>query len=308
MTHIKIFSNYNFLICGKEFEDEVCDFCYVDVFLENNEKCYLKFFPLEQSNFSIPFCICINNFENKVECDAQNIKIYKVLSHYEIFVEPYILNTKNSCTSKTLQIAKSTCKINVWENKIEFLTNKFCHSENISITSPSFESIGGCAIIYGKHKNSNACIIFCCNSKICKTIFYDQLEIDNKKLKLLCNLQTFPEHKVLQTYSFSENEFSLQDIELYCNPTQNRQQYPTEIIPYLFLECIRAKDFVFAKKFTSEALETFSANAYQNYFGDFERISLYSTKPLIYILYNNKTATVFEFNVNNDKITDINKI
>ena len=305
MMHIKIFSEYNFLICGKDFEDEICDFCYIDIFLDNNEKCYLKFFPLEQNNFSIPFCICLKHSDGIVECDAKNIKIYKVFLGYEIFVEPYVLNTKNSCTSKTLQLAKSTCKVNVWENKIEFLTNHFCHTENIAINEPVFESIGSCAIVYGKHNTSNACVIFCPTQKTCKTIFY---ELNGKKLKLLCNLQTFPEHKILQTYDFFENKFSLQDIELYCNPTQNRVQYPTEIIPYLFLECVRAKDFAFAKKFVCENFENFSANAFENYFGDFEHISLYSTTPLTYVIYNATNASACEFCVKNHQLIDINKI
>jgi hypothetical protein len=161
-----------------------------------------------------------------------------------------------------LQLAKTSCKINVWENKIEFLTNQFSHTENITITEPVFESINGTIIVYGKHNKTNACLLFCPTTKTCKTLLFEQLEFDNKKLKLLCNLETFPEHKILQTYNFSENKFSLQNIELYCNPKHYRQQYPTAIIPYLFLECIRAKDFGYAKKFVCESLKSFSGDTF----------------------------------------------
>ena len=76
MINIKIFSKHNFLVCGKDFEEELCDFCYVDVFLEDSEKCYLKFFPLFAQATSIPFCIYISVNANQIECDANNIKIY----------------------------------------------------------------------------------------------------------------------------------------------------------------------------------------------------------------------------------------
>ena len=207
-----------------------------------------------------------------------------------------------------MQLAKTNCKINVWENNIEFLTSQYCHTENITISNPVFENIGGCAIVYGEHKTSNACVIFCPNTKKCKTVLFEQIELDNKTVKLLYDLQTFPGHKVLKTYSLSETKFELQNFELYCTPDKSRKNPPSEIIPFLFLECIRAKDFCFAKKFVCESLENTSAASFEKYFGEFEHINLHSITPLTYVLYSSSNANVFEFVLQNDKITEINKV
>ena len=112
----------------------------------------------------------------------------------------------------------------------------------------------------------------------------------------------------MQTYRFLENGFILENSEIYQNPNQTKTTYPTEIIPYLFLECIRAKDFAGAKKFVDEKLTAFSKQTFENYIGDFEKIHLHSKKPLVYIIYNEQNASAFEFCLQNNKICDINKI
>ena len=308
MVNVKIFSDYNFLVCGKNFEDEVCSFCFVDIFLQDNEKCYLRFFPLNQPHASIPFCVYICANGNQIQCNCPNIKIYQVLSHYEIFVEPFTLNTNNNCLTHNLQLAKSTCKICVWDDKVEFITKQYCHTEHAYITNPSFENINSNIIVYGADNNNNTCLLYCPKTNKCEKILYSQLELSDKKLKVLCDISTFLGHKTLQTYCFSENGPMLEKSELYQSPNQTKTIYPPEVIPYLFLECIKAKDFAGAKKFVDENLTTFSKQAFEDYFGSFKKIHLHSTKPLLYVIYNQQNASVFEFCLQNNKICDINKI
>ena len=308
MINIKIFSKHNFLVCGKDFEEELCDFCYVDVFLEDSEKCYLKFFPLFAQATSIPFCICISVNANQIECDANNIKIYQVGSHYEIFVSPFEIKTNNICTSQTFQLAKTNCKINIWENKVEFLTKQHCHTELTQVQQPNFENINSNIIVYGENNQNKVCLLYYPKTNVCKKILCDQIEIDNKKLKVLCNLETCFGHKILQTYCFSETGFEIENCELYQSQNKKNQTSIPETIPYLFLECIKAKDFVHAKTFVENQLKDFSKNTFESYFGEFDNINLLSKSPLTYVIYNQTNASIFEFCIDNNKICDINKI
>ena len=263
---------------------------------------------MTQKKTSLPFCLQIKTQKNELICNSDNIRIYKVLSHYEIFIEPFFIAFQAHCTTESLVVGKTNCIVNVWDNKVEFLTKDHSEVCDVQITDPIFKTVNGNAIIIGSNETQKVCAIFCAKTSKTEIIYAEQIEFDENKLHLLCDCFSHKEHKILRTYNFSENGYTISAPELYATPNNLHKNYVSELIPYLFLETLRVGDENLAKSYLLENLQQTNFSAFAEYFGDYEKINLHSTSPLVYIIYSTTEAKAFEFDMQNDKISDINRL
>lgn len=303
--NIKIFSENNFLVVVQENQFELSKTNHLDIILEE-EKCFLKFFPLNSNRYSLPFCLKLENKNRQLKGNLDNIKIYHIKNCYEIFVEPKTIYSNKKIQYEKINYTGGSIDVSIYENYICFEGKNYCESKEIEIKKADIEYINGNIFVVGENKNTKLCCNFNINSKQITTLEYEQIEKSANNLKILSDKNTIAGHKVLTTFTFDKTGLIQNSAELYYsnNPKLSTK---SELIPFMFLESLKIDDTKHINSFLSHNLQSLSKDTLSEFFGDYNYIRLSSLHPIVYTLYG-KSAKQFEFNINNNIIFDINEI
>lgn len=260
---------------------------------------YITFLPNNKEY--LPYAMSIK--DSTLPSFIQKIPYNK--NHFDIIFNP----SPTACTTTGFQI------LNKKYNNCIFSINVSHHSFiNISsstykyssfadkIASASFKSIKEIIIIDGFiDENHRYLLIFNTRSKkvVLEGIF-QQIEQSISTIKALKQPTSLLKYGIIYEFDIKNNKLSQYSVHI---DTKNIE-CSSEIIPLLFLECIKYKDFNRAKTFLFD--NNVSKLHLENFFGEINEIYFNGyTTDINYTILSNNIYKNFTFNVIDNKILDI---
>ncbi len=254
----------------------------------------------------------INFIDGEFVCDEQNVRLIKIKDN------TYILNflLKNECflQKKSKKIVKNGLIFNFYTNgMVEVETEnelKYCNKFDFEIIDAEVVTLKNDFIalkFFGKN-DSEYSVVF--NNHFAEIISFDSavLEQTENGFKVLTNLYDIAGHGLVECFEIDEDIKKTDEYSVYLNKAPKRD-FNEQVLPIYFLQCIRARDFVEAKRCLSPNLQAKAKMEHlSQFFGDF--INIYPINDKIYCEYidafDKHFAKPFTFQISNGKIQNIN--
>lgn len=289
-------SNETFFVDNKQ---------YIEVLDNDGMSLTFLAYPINDSKNSLPYAVNLDLKNSNTI--PKNVKVYKLKDRCEIELLPYIIPSVTPLYSFNQNIMGEMYRI-------------ICYVDRVQISSKYgeyvYESAGfnhSCSVhknlIYVLSRNYDIknLVIFDTKNNTFTEIKGEKIEIQENTIKSLSktNIQ---KHQVLTTYNIDDN-ITMKSIEYFCEGNSQNPIIPKEMVPYMFFESIKIKDYVSAKKYLTESFsQKLNIKMLSSFFGDIQYVRLYTLKPLVYTVYNIDNAKDYKISMINDAICEIEEI
>lgn len=289
-------SNETFFVDNKQ---------YIEVLDNDGMSLTFLAYPINDSKNSLPYAVNLDLKNSNTI--PKNVKVYKLKDRCEIELLPYIIPSVTPLYSFNQNITGEIYRI-------------ICYIDRVQISSKYgeyvYESAGfnhSCSVhknlIYVLSRNYDIknLVIFDTKNNTFTEIKGEKIEIQENTIKSLSktNIQ---KHQVLTTYNIDDN-ITMKSIEYFCEGNSQNPIGPKEMVPYMFFESIKIKDYVSAKKYLTESFsQKLNIKMLSSFFGDIQYVRLYTLKPLVYTVYNIDNAKDYKISMINDAICEIEEI
>ena len=160
--------------------------------------------------------------------------------------------------------------------------------------------------LFGKFDEEKSIVL---NSQFAEILELDScvIEATESGFKVLTNLFDIAGHGLVEVFEINEDIKKVDEYSVFMNNAPRREFNP-KVLPIYFLQCIKARDFVEAKKCLSPSLNAKAKVEHlSQFFGDF--ISIIPFNDVFYLQYvdsfNRNFAKQFAFEIDNNKIKNI---
>ncbi|MBQ8749412.1 MAG: hypothetical protein IJZ29_02980 [Clostridia bacterium] len=278
---------------------------------------YLQVFPIDDENKYLPF---IAKFEYKERTLKTASTLISIIKYSDTIYDLNIIPTQTLLNNKS-KLKKTINNPNekqlLYENgKLQITSNNKTLSFNINkpLTRPKFSYCENHIMLSSKEPiGTHLYIIDERNNKI-KYIFCTSFKQEVENITTILNLNDYAKHLQITKYNLNTLEISDKYIA-YKQPPKTMKNI--KIIPYCFMQNIKAKDFKEARKYLEKEFESQLTNeTLTSYFDKFVNITtpqVITPLPLtVCLLYKQSpryfTTRYFSFEFNNEnKITNIHE-
>ncbi len=274
-------SKYNFFIKQAEQRKLLISF--------NNENIFLQIFPIDNALCFNPYIVMLSLSNNELTSESNQIEIIKnCTNNYDILITPKNFTHQNQ--NKILHLPKTYAQQNpnTAQNQNEniilngTLLTILCSNNpplyfNLKspMQSPKVQTQNDCYIISNKEPNNTKlkqlAILNPKTNKL-KSFYCHHFRIDSNSITIITELKDYANHiKVLKLAL--DNDLS--KLDCYTGITSPPKLIQnTKIIPYAFLQNIKAKDFKEARKYLNENFsQNLSNNTLAEFFGKFSHLT-----------------------------------
>lgn len=304
MKNINLISNEEFLI---ELENKTYileDNKYISISNICDNNLVLKVYPLNQSRYSLPYCLKIESQDNQVVCKDMLAKVYNLKDRCDIFIKPFLINSTNIIYSASHIVKNIKYLVTCFSDRIMISSKNGEYSHETTLDNVSSCVENNNITLLSKINEQKKLIIFNTNTFSFYEILGNQIEIKGEEITALQNLNDMAKHIKVSSYLIN-NDFKQTSEVLYLKGVKKICKI-NELIPYNFFEALKVKDFSLARTFLSNNLsKSLSDEMLSNFFGDFNYIQLSNLSPLTYTLYSNFEAKDYYLKVENQVIFDI---
>lgn len=246
-----------------------------------NENFFIQVFPVDSQNALSPYIIMLTFSKGKLSSNSEQIEIIKNANlDFTLIITPknqiahsnhtHILNipqnditkTENKSANNFLALSGSfltICKEN--ENPLYF-------NLNCPIIKPNLKIQNDCYIISSKEQHLKQLVVINPKSNKLKSYKCHHFRIENDKITIVTELNDYAHHIKIIELALDEN---LKILDAYFALTSKPKIVKNiKIIPYAFLQNIKAKDFNEARKYLNDNFATnLSNDALNAFFGKF---------------------------------------
>lgn len=266
-----------------------------------NKNCYVSIYP-EHAEF-LPYTFSLSTVRS-----TDNILRVDFPQHTELYFTP-TFTPQNKPETVLIEKKYGTHYVKISTSDYTYLN---ITSENFTLTR-KLAPFQNCKcdynenlIILGTLQEGNTYVMIFDISKN-KIILENEVEIVEKEkeiIKFMKNTNNLAGHGIVYEYDTKSKVIDNYSVYIDNNPHRTNIK---EIVPYAFLESIKLKDYNLSRSYLTD---TFVTNEQlSSYFGDFDNIFFdpYSNE-IIYAIVSNGNTKCFRFELNNDKIKDIEQI
>lgn len=214
---------------------------------------------------------------------------------------------KNEVIEK-ITVGQDLCNVRINEEQICFETENYRKSlllENL-YSSYNIYSEKGLVFLH-LIGNEELLLIFSIKNHSLKIVSGTKIEkIENQ---ILCSKEVndFANRQIYEYYEISEDEVRQKNIKIKYNLQEPNLTVNPNIIPMVFLEAIKTKDFEVAKKYLCDELRNNTTDEHlKKYFGNFS--SFLNLKNSTLAIINSEKILICQFVINESKIQEINLI
>ena len=309
---------YNFFIKQAEQRKLLVSF--------NTENIFLQVFPIDSAFCFAPYIVMLNMANDELTSESDQIEIIKIsTNNYHILITPKnftpqkqskIIHMPKTNTTKDLSttIILNGTLLTILQNN----NPPLCYLLKTPMHCPKMQRQNNCYIIYSNAPTGNnlkqVAILNPEANKI-KFFYCNHFRLEDGTITLVTELKDYAHHIKVLKLSLNTN---LEKLESYVGVTSPPKiiQNP-QVIPYAFLQNIKAKDFKEAHKYLNANFsQSVSNNALVNFFGAFHRIATpqIKTPPFTACLiyknnYNASTSRYFKFKFDKgNKIENIEEV
>ncbi len=304
MKKILITSNFDYVVQFGSDTFFVNNKQYIEIL--DNEKLLLTFlaYPINTQKNNLPYAV---NLDLKKENKPSYVNVYKLKDRYEIELLPY-------------SVPSVTPLCSFYQNVMKEMYRVVCYFDRVQVASKRgeyvYENVGynhSCSVckhliyILSGNSDTKSLIIFNTKNNTFTEINGEKIEIKENTIKSLSrtNIQ---KHQVLTTYNI-DNDITVSSVEYFCKTNSLKLATQNELVPYMFFESIKTKDYVSAKKYLTESFsQKLNIKMLSLFFGDIQYVRLYTLKPLVYTVYNIDNAKDYKISMINDAICEIEEI
>jgi len=268
--------------CVLFLEDKAIEICANVKYKLSNINKQTIVFPLVNAQ---PFLFderCEQVLKTKVDNDI----FYFLFSNAQntFFVNEFNFNTNKVMISLSNKLNVTVNGVLICEKIVENL--KFSH----------FEIFGELCLIYFEGKRNFLVVIK--QKELCFADYYDECNVDKDEKYFMCKLKDSLNHGLvchIKDKKFDSYLVYLDDQELNLKE---------EFIPFVFCDCIKAKNYVYANALLCEDLKLEDAKQVAKFFPEFDWF--YPLNEKQFILTNKNTlAGIYEFDILDNKISNI---
>ena len=256
----------------------------------------------------IPFSFKLNYKNNKLTSSSNNVKLIPFPNnHFDCYItfKQSLLGVSNIINKKlgsfsVLATINTVSTISIFNGDDNLYT-----TQTKLITNLKFEQLNKLIILSANYNNQCYLLIF--NTENNKCLVDDmciKVEKNNLILKALKSLNNTLYHG--KVFEVDLTNGSVKNYNVYLQNFEPIKE--PSLIPYTFLECVKAKDFNLAKTFLDPEVGNVSNQKLEQYFSGINEIyyNCYYQDPTKknYTIIGN-TIKNFNFYVRNNKITEI---
>lgn len=255
---MRVFINANFV--GQIKIDSQLYYCNYDTFLVSE----FSGLEIELKPFTyLPFNCKIYTAESKIKCDSPYVKLtYIKDSDWLLSFKFEHLNTQK-VAQKSLKIGQNECKIETFYNNF-YLINLY-YNGNLIFSKSIKRQIENLSLEKIKLKNLNYfffsanagdekyVILLNENGTLSYESFVSEIDYSGDKLKLLQKMNDCIGHGLATVISADNGAEQKDEFGVYIHKKINVKKI---FVPYLFVECVCAKNYKQARKYLSKELST----------------------------------------------------
>lgn len=306
MIKVDIFSESDFVLQIESQQFELCKKNYLSTTINSNSSILIKCFPLGSNKISLPFIVKLFEKNGEVVSFCDNVKIYKFNSYTEVHISEIIVETLSSCFLKKITLENSEqILVRVNTNSVVFETPEFSKLVKVKFLTCDVISIKNFTLAYGKSQ-TNHLIVFNPQDSSCQVYEYEQLEFGENSVKILETCNNSVNIKRLVTLTFGESV--TMSIELFYANSLTSSVPNEKILPIMFFDYLKLGNVSSAKKMLDDSISNnISDQALLGFFGEFNKVFLKSTNPIVCNVYYFDHAKAYTFDIENNKICDISE-
>lgn len=320
MFKIQILSNFNAMVNieskkyfvgnGKDLilQTELVNNLTFEVFPKN---------PIVENKRMLPFVVCLQNDMGKLSTNSSLIDLVKFdVENYQLILKAYYVHLQKNVVHEfnngtivnvnfngelTLNVNNETAFKKLFNTGVE--TTNFIELKNSFI-----------AVLVLLENNEGIVFVFNAENKLVLEKSANKIEITDEGFQILQIFNDVTKNGLVNKYKISENLEMMEEYAVYLKDGP-KEINNKKVVPIAFLQCIKAKNFEYAKTFLSSDLkQKVSEDNLSAYFGEWNAICTnYLSKNSVNqfaLIYGeeNKFAKIFNFKIENDLITNIEQL
>ena len=303
MKKVRIFCNSLFLFEIDNANYTVSNNNYLE-FLPKDQV-FVKCYPIDQPKTSLPFCFLLKQDKNNIICKSCNIKCYNFLDRCDVFVEPFKIYSQNIVDSTTFTIKNTKYSVVCYSDRIKISCTSGEYIFETQIQNCTFDTQNSCINILSTFFNQKSYTRFDTTTKKFCSVIGNKIQIQDDFVTTQQNFDDTLLHTIVNKYKNNPN-LNYENCDIYTQNIDVPQNISPNLVPYLFFENIKLKDYQTATTFLCQDLkQTLSPNALKQFFDDINQIEILSFTPLVYTIYGQECAKDYLICMQDDKIKDI---
>lgn len=275
----------------------------------STEKNIFSFYPIDDivrlNIKNIPYSIILDIVENELICKSKNVKLIDYGNQvYElVFLPNYIFYTNSKSIKKNINHLDSIINIELTMNyhsnlKINFKNKNFEYNckQFIDNYDAHIHSINGYdyLVINSSLNDFEYLMLFKIEeSGIIKLaeLLENKIELIDEKIYCMKKIKDMDKHIIITKYKIDDKKIIKEEKYLSKINKNTKIIKKNELIPYIFLENIKVKDYLQAKEYLSDDLKnSLTDNHLKIFFGKFIDIK----QPFQEYLKSNCVALIYE--------------
>ncbi|MGN1227103.1 MAG: hypothetical protein ACI4TX_00505 [Christensenellales bacterium] len=287
--------------------------------LKFDNKFYLQVFPIDDDIKYAPFIAMLEYKDKTLKSKSNQISIIKFSDYvFEIIISPTNTLTPNKAKAKrTIKTNKAEKQINYENGKLEIKSNNkvINFNINLNLTNPKISYTENHIMLSSKEKiGTHLYVIDERDSKL-KYIYCTEFKTEQNELICLTKLNDYAKHLQITKYNLQTGINLTDSYTAYKTPP--KQIKAKKIIPYAFMQNIKAKDLKEARKYLEPNFnQTLTNESLTSFFGNFTNLAppqIALAPNTVCLIYkegkNNYISRYFNFEFDtNNKITNIHEI
>lgn len=275
--------------CLVKVKDESFDIDENDL-IEIEDENEVFVYPLLYNRHNFPFVIKLNNLKN-----TERYSVFEMGDKTLIFLKKQ--EEIQTYLKEKLEFQVEKCEIKIGNNYISFETEKtlvkyFLKKNILNFHTFKIENFA-CVELDGE------VFAFNVNSSTLFSFKGNEIEFEKNLLKIKSNLDDSQNRKKSSIYEFSGDNVKT----ISKNFEYKNQANEKNLIPYQFLEALKAKDYVFAKNLLGGKLEKIDEEKLADFLGNFQ--NFYPLTLNDFIVEKSGELDVLSFILVGNRIDDI---
>lgn len=273
--------------------------------------------PVVENKRLLPFVVCLQNDMGKLSTNSFLADLVKFdLENYQLILKEYCVhlqkNVAHEFNNGTIADVSLNGELILKVNNEAAFKKLF----NTSIETTNFIELKNnfFAVLVLKENNEGVVFVFDADNKLVLEKSANKIEITDDGFQILQIFNDVTKNGLVNKYKINETLEMMEEYAVYLKDGP-KEINNKRIVPIAFLQCIKAKNFEYAKTFLSSDLEQkVTEDNLSAYFGEWNEIctnylnkNTFNQFALIYG-EENKFAKIFNFKIENDLITNIEQL
>lgn len=273
--------------------------------------------PVVENKRLLPFVVCLQNDMGKLSTNSSLADLVKFdLENYQLILKEYCVhlqkNVAHEFNNGTIADVSLNGELILKVNNEAAFKKLF----NTSIETTNFIELKNnfFAVLVLKENNEGVVFVFDADNKLVLEKSANKIEITDDGFQILQIFNDVTKNGLVNKYKINETLEMMEEYAVYLKDGP-KEINNKRIVPIAFLQCIKAKNFEYAKTFLSLDLEQkVTEDNLSAYFGEWNEIctnylnkNTFNQFALIYG-EENKFAKIFNFKIENDLITNIEQL